>query len=128
MWSELCRKNYVILTTNTRSIQFNVIFEHSLPQLYKTLLIRIFRFSPFSKNTFSLNHKDFLSNISVQVDTLPYIRMDIIKFYFILEADKVQVAQAFKSLKRKTSKIIFDHLFQIKMKLFYLVEQNGDRT
>ena len=42
--------------------------------------------------------------------------MDIIKFYFILEADKVQVAQAFKSLKRKTSKIIFDNVFQFKMK------------
>ena len=52
--------------------------------------------------------KNFLSDISVPLDTLPYIRMDVIKFYFVLEADKVQVAQAFKSLKRKTSKKIFD--------------------
>ena len=56
--------------------------------------------------------KNFISDISVPLDTLPYIRMDIIKFYFVLEADKVQVAQAFKSLKRKTSKKIFDHSFQ----------------
>ena len=72
--------------------------------------------------------KNFLSDISVPLDTLPYIRMDIIKFYFVLEADKVQVAQAFKSLKRKTSRKIFDHSFQIRMKLFYLVEQNDVRT
>ena len=72
--------------------------------------------------------KNFLSDISVPLDTLPYIRMDIIKFYFVLEADKVQVAQAFKSLKRKTSKIIFARSFQIRMKLFYLVEQNDVRT
>ena len=72
--------------------------------------------------------KNFLSDISVPLDTLPYIRMDVIKFYFVLEADKVQVAQAFKSLKRKTSKIIFDRSFEIRMKLFYLVEQNDVRT
>ena len=70
--------------------------------------------------------KNFLSDISVPLDCLPYIRMDIIKFYFVLEADKVQVAQAFKSLKRKTSKRIIDRSFR--MKLFYLVEQNDVRT
>ena len=70
----------------------------------------------------------FLSDILLPLDTLPYIRMDIIKFYFVLEADKVQVAQAFKSLKRKTSKKIFDPSFEIRMKLFYLVEQNDVRT
>lgn len=70
--------------------------------------------------------KNFLSDIFVPLDTLPYILMDIIKFYFVLEADKVQVAQAFKSLKRKTSKRIIDRSFR--MKLFYLVEQNDVRT
>ena len=64
----------------------------------------------------------------VPVDTLADFRMYIVKFYFILKADKVQVAQAFKSLKRKTSQVIFDHSFQMQMKLFYLVEQSGVRT
>ena len=73
----------------------------------ETLLILILRLSPFSKKTLSLNHV-YSAKLPVgfenpAVDTLPYVRMHIIKFYFILEPDKVQVTKAFKSLKRKTS-------------------------